>query len=128
MEKDFDGWNERKKKIDSFLWAPFFQKREIWWCYLGLNIGYEQNGSGKKRSRPVLVLRGLSRTTCLVVPLTTSNKQHPYRVSVGTIDGKEAQAIISQIRVVDTKRFINRIAILNVSIFEEVRKSATELL
>lgn len=125
MKKDFDAWNESKKRIDAGGAGPFFREREIWWAYLGLNIGSEQNGSGKRVQRPILILKGFSRTTCLIAPLTTSVSRHPYRISVGIVDGKEASAIISQIRVVDSRRFINRVAILDEQTFDRIRKSVT---
>src|SRR3989344_4990769 len=51
MEKDFDGWNLQKQQLDSSS-SRFYTVREIWWCRLGLNIGTEQNGRGRKYFRP----------------------------------------------------------------------------
>lgn len=85
MEKDFDKWNEKKKKIHNRVDGPFFHRREIWWCSLGVNIGFEQDGSNKEYSRPILVLKGVSKQTCFVLPLTTSLKHHPLRPSIGII-------------------------------------------
>ncbi|MEK7060191.1 MAG: hypothetical protein AAB970_01050, partial [Patescibacteria group bacterium] len=42
-----------------------------------------------------------SRHVCLVVPLTTSPKKNPYHISVGIVEGEEAFAIISQVRLID---------------------------
>jgi mRNA-degrading endonuclease toxin of MazEF toxin-antitoxin module len=123
MEKDFDRWNTNKKQINDRVHAPFFYSREIWWSSLGINVGFEQDGSRKSFQRPVLIIRGLSKNTCLVAPLTGSPKHHPFRVPIGMIDGKEAQVIISQLRVIDTRRLINRIGVLSQSIFESIRKS-----
>ena len=55
MEKDFDTWNENKKKIHAKMSAVFYHEREVWWCALGVNVGYEQDGSGPEYYRPVLV-------------------------------------------------------------------------
>jgi hypothetical protein len=41
--KDFDSWNEIKKKTESEK-PRFYKVREIWWCRFGLNIGTEQDG------------------------------------------------------------------------------------
>jgi hypothetical protein len=46
-KKDFDGWNETKKRTDSRRGAPFYHEREVWWCTLGVNVGSEENGSGE---------------------------------------------------------------------------------
>lgn len=41
MEKDFQGWHQVKEKLDLLKNPPTFQEREIWWCSIGMNIGYE---------------------------------------------------------------------------------------
>ena len=128
MEKDFDGWNESKKKIHNRVDAPFFHEREIWWCSLGANIGFEQDGSGDEHRRPVLVLKGLSKRTFLAVPLTTTIKKHPMRPSVGIVGNEQAHALLSQIRVVDTKRLVRKIGYLNREVFGRVRKTAKDML
>ena len=78
--------------------------------------------------RPVLILKGLSNNTCLVIPLTASANIHPMRVSIGPIDGKEASVILSQIRVIDTKRLLGKICSLNESMFDRTRKAVREIL
>lgn len=34
-----------------------FYEREIWWCSLGVNIGFEQDGTNDLFERPVLVIK-----------------------------------------------------------------------
>src|SRR3989338_3895149 len=117
MKKDFDRWNIKKKSLHAAGKEPFFHEREIWWCALGVNIGFEQDGSGEEYRRPVVVIKGLSKQTSLIVPLTASLNQHPLRIRVGLVDGKEASAILSQIRVIDTKRFVRKIGTLKKQTF-----------
>lgn len=127
--KDFDSWNINKKKINSNdTYSPFYHKREIRWCRLGLNIGFEQDGTGVEFSRPVLILKGFSRNVCLVLPLTTSVKKNKYHISIGDIDGKEASVILSQIRLIDTRRLDQHIQFLNKEKFEIIRKAIKDLL
>ena len=130
MQKDFDKWNEKKKIINGqdFSDLLFFHEREIWWCSLGLNIGYEQDGSEDTYRRPVLILKGLSIQTCLVVPLTTSINLHSLRPSVGLVDGKEAKALISQMRVIDKKRLVSKIGYLDQETFDKIRKIVKDLI
>ncbi|MEK7607458.1 MAG: type II toxin-antitoxin system PemK/MazF family toxin [Patescibacteria group bacterium] len=128
MQKDFDRWNESKKIIHSVKTNKVYHERHIWWCSLGVNIGFEQDGSGLDYLRPVLILKGLSLQTCLIVPLTSSNQKHKLRIPVGLIAEKEASAILSQIRVVDTKRFVEKIGFLTPEIFEQVRKAVRDFL
>ena len=61
MEKDFDRWNINKKRLHSQNVLHFYHEREIWWCSLGVNIGFEQDGTGKNFDRPVIVVRGFNK-------------------------------------------------------------------
>ena len=128
MKKDFDNWNEKKKHIHKDKKAPFYHERELWWCALGVNIGSEQDGSGEEYYRPILVLKGLSGQTCVAIPLTTSTSKHPLRPSIGLVEDQEAHALLSQIRVIDTKRLIRKIGYLDKKIFEQIRKIAKDML
>src|SRR3989344_7307679 len=102
INKDFDSWNESKKKAHkNHDYLPLYHEREIRWCRLGLNIGFEEDGTGKDFARPVLILKGFSRHVCLVLPLTTSTKKNPYNIPIGKVDNREASAIISQLRLID---------------------------
>lgn len=125
--KDFDGWNVIKKKIDTNLQSKLYHKREVWWCYLGTNVGFEQDGTGIDRMRPVLILRGFSPQVCVVLPLTTSKKNNPYHISIGKVAEREASVIISQIKLIDTKRLVNKIGFINRDIFEIIRKAVKDL-
>lgn len=94
----------------------------MWWCSLGANIGFEQDGTGEDYQRPVLILRGMSQNTCYVVPLTTSVKKHKLRISVWLVEGKRASALMSQMRLIDTRRLVNKIEYLDQEIFARVRR------
>jgi mRNA-degrading endonuclease toxin of MazEF toxin-antitoxin module len=127
MKKEFDKWNKRKKEINEEE-PNFYHKREIRWCSLGVNIGFEQDGTSKTYRRPVLIIKGFSRQVCLVVPLTTSQKKNPYHISVGVVEDIEAFAIVSQIRLIDTKRLHDRLIILDKEKFEKIRKAIRDLI
>jgi mRNA interferase MazF len=127
--KDFDGWNEVKKSIDaSSQLRRYYHEREIWWCSLGVNIGHEYDGKNIEYRRPVLILKGLSNSSCLIVPLTTSANTHRFRIKIGLIEGREAAAVISQIKVIDTKRLSKKICNLDSKLFEHMRKVVKDLL
>lgn len=128
MYKNFDQWNEQKKLIHEVNGHKLYTVREIWWCSLGLNIGSEQDGTGEEFDRPVLILKGLSRETCYIIPLTTSLKIHKARVQIGLVNGQLASVLLSQIRVIDTKRLIEKIGFLDKEIFLQVRKIAKDFL
>jgi mRNA interferase MazF len=126
--KDFDRWNSHKKQIQSEGTNKFYHPRDIWWCYLGVNVGFEQDGTGKEYQRPVLILKGFSKHVCLAIPLTTSQKKNPYHLPIGVIDGKSAFVIISQLKLVDTKRLINKIDMLPENTFQTIKKAVKDLL
>jgi mRNA-degrading endonuclease toxin of MazEF toxin-antitoxin module len=128
MNKNFDGWNNNKKRIHEEKSNVFYHEREVWWCSLGVNIGNEQDGSGDEYRRPVLILKGLSKEICLVIPPTSSANEHKLRPSIGIIDGKKANALISQIRVIDKKRLVRKIGYVHPDIFNQMRKIVKNLL
>ena len=127
MKKNFDNWNKRKKEINDEQ-PNFYRARDIRWCSLGINIGFEQDGTSELYRRPVLVIKGFSRHVCLVVPLTTSTKENPYHLSVGMVADREAFAILSQIRLIDTKRLHDPLGILDQKKFEKIRKAIRDLI
>lgn len=127
-KQDFDNWNIEKQATHFDKQRPFYHEREIWWCALGVNVGDEQDGSGEVYYRPVLILKGLSSNTCLTVPLTTSRREHKYRPQIGKVSGKDARALLSQMRVIDSKRLIKKIGYLEKMLFENIKKSVRDML
>ncbi len=125
--KDFDNWNIKKKEIHIKEVKLYYHPREIWWCYLGLNVGCEQDGSEKKFLRPVIIIRDFGPSSCLIVPLTKSTKKHPLRVSIGKVENNEAVAVLSQIKVIDTKRLLEKIGVLNKDNYSILRKTVRNL-
>ena len=106
----------------------FSRARGIRWCSLGINVGFEQDETSDLYRRPVLVIKRFSLHVCLVVPLTASTKKNPCHINVGVIDGREASVIVSQIRLIDTKRLHDRLAIFDRRKFEEIRKAIKGLI
>lgn len=110
MKKDFDNWNKKKKTIDSTdsaIIAPFHE-REIWWCSIGLNVGDEQDGKNELFERPVLVIKKFNRGLAWVLPLSSKQKEGIYYFKINH-EGKDFTVILSQLRLISTKRFLRRI-------------------
>ena len=105
----------------------YYHTREIWWCSVGVNIGYEQDGSEEKFLRPGVIIRAFGLSSCLVIPLTKSCKKHHLRIPVGEVESEQASAVLSQIKVIDTKRLLEKIGYLDKSIFVELRKIVRNL-
>lgn len=120
MAKDFDGWNSKKKQINKDAAAPFYHKREIWWCSLGVNVGFEQDGTGKNYDRPILVIQGFNPHIFFGVALTGKRKRGKYYVPIGEVEGREASVILSQARLIDTKRLIRKACTLDGDVFASV--------
>lgn len=128
MNKDFDTWNRCKKSVHSDRSNQPYLERDIWWCSFGINVGFEHDGTGTEYQRPIVILKGFSDKTCLVAPLTSSLSVHRFRVPIGIVDGRNASAILSQMRVIDTKRLINKIGFVELQMFGELRKTTKDLL
>jgi len=126
--KDFDKWNDVKKYIHNTLPPCMFKERDMRWCKLGINIGHEENGKGDEYERPVLVLRKFNYRLCWVVPLTTQLKKNPFYVSCGKHNDIERMAIISQIRLLDSSRFTEKIGVVPIETFELIKKAIKDLL
>lgn len=123
----FDSWNEAKKETNRKEVSLFFHERQIWWACLGINVGFEQDGKGVDFERPVVILKTYSTNACLVVPLTTSGKKGIYYFDLGKVDGREAKAIISQIRFIDKKRLVNKVGVLDESTFLKLKKAIIQI-
>lgn len=103
QSKDFNRWNEQKKKIHAREGEVFFHEREIWWCSLGVNIGFEQDGTNELFERPMLVIKKFNRDVLWVLPLTRSSKENRYYVPI-TVGDSNSAVILSQLRLISSKR------------------------
>ncbi|MEK7629714.1 MAG: type II toxin-antitoxin system PemK/MazF family toxin [Patescibacteria group bacterium] len=108
MDKNFDGWNERKKSIDRSNSLADFHEREIWWCSIGINVGSEQHSQTNDFSRPILVVKKFTRDVFWGIPLTTKTKDLDFRARFN-LGGVENDLLILQMRVYDRKRLIRKI-------------------
>jgi hypothetical protein len=52
------------------------------------------------------------------VPLSTTSKIGAYYFDIGVVGGKNAKAILSQIRLLDRNRLINHIETLDPNVFD----------
>lgn len=128
MVKNFDQWNEKKKDIHTGGTAPLFHEREIWFCSLGVNIGFEQDGTGQSFDRPVVILRGFNKNTFLGVGVTGRKKEGFFYYYLGNITGRDASANLSQIRLIDSKRLVKKIGTVDKETFNELKRRLQEIL
>ena len=106
---------------------PFFHEREIWFCHLGTNIGFEQDGQNDQFLRPVIILRKFNNEICLVVPLTRTLKEGIHYFIFAFKDQKSS-AILSQIRLVDSKRLKYKSGDINQADYKQLKQKLKQLL
>lgn len=108
--KNFDGWNELKKQLHNKANIDFyFKEREIWFCSLGVNIGFEQDGKKEGFERPVLIIKKFDKYVFWGVPLSTKMKPgntHYLALQHGTL---QFSAIISQLRLYSASRLTRKL-------------------
>lgn len=123
MNKNFDKWNTAKKEIHKNGKAPFYNEREVWWCALGANVGFEQDGTGKNFDRPIVVIRGFSKNIFLGLALTGKKIEGKYYFYLGKVEGRDSSAILSQFKLIDSKRLIRKIETLKDDKFKELKEA-----
>ena len=96
QENDTNSINSLQKNI-------IVKRGEIFWCYLGINIGSEQNGAGRDLIRPVLIVSIFSNNFFLVAPMTSKKHEGNWYVKISF---RDSYIILNQIRPVDEKRLI----------------------
>ena len=105
MKKDYKKWHPQKIKVNQKAERVFFHEREIWFCHLGENVGFEQDGRGEEFLRPALILKKFNNEIIWVVPLTkVKKKERPYYFVFSFRRGVKSTAILSQLRLIDARR------------------------
>lgn len=127
MKKDFDKWNNEKIKVHQADDRVFFHDREVWWCRIGINVGYEQDGKGDNFARPVIIFKKFNNEVCWVIPLSTKTKEGKFYVPVNLEDSTERVAIISQLRLIDVKRLYQKIGVLNNRDYKKIQDAVINL-
>lgn len=123
--KNFDEWNEVKKKIDSNH-PPVFHEREIWWCSLGKNIGSEEDGKGNNFERPVLVYKKYNKDIFIGIPLTTKYKENRYHFKIN--EKEESTIILSQIKLMSSKRLLRSLSKVSRGKYKMIKEKVSQVL
>ncbi len=126
MEKHFDQWNIFKQRLDLEHKVPTFKQKEIWWCSIGVNIGHEENGKNQFFNRPVLIVRKFNNHIFLGVPLTTKIKDNKFYHTI-SVKSKNQSAMLSQIRVWESKRLTHKMGEIGEDEFKVMRKKIKEM-
>lgn len=127
-DKDYSTWHLEKTDVQSNKVRPFFHEREVWFCTMGANIGFEQDGRGEKFLRPVVIIKKFNNEVLWAVPLTTKGKMGKYYFTFNLDAVTISTAILSQLRLVDSKRLQYKIGNIAESDFKELKTKLRQLL
>lgn len=120
----FDNWNELKKQINTRV-PIYVSERDIWFCSVGLNVGSEQSGKHELFERPVLVIKKVTSNTFIGVPLTSNKKKGSWYVEIVSTS---SSAIISQVKLFDTRRLARKIGFISVEEFEVIKNKLRDFI
>ncbi len=122
LVKIFADWIKLKIRIHVTESLTFPNKKEIWWVSLGQNVGVETNGKNKKFERPVLVTKVFNKDSSLVAPISSSIKRGRYKIEFMNGEGAKNTVNLSQLRTLDSRRFIRKVGEMAEPDFEQVVK------
>lgn len=117
MTKKYKKWAKMKSIIEKFHSWLHGSPWDIFWAYIGSNIGNEICWHGNGWIRPVLVLRRYGNLH-LIAPMTSHGlyedkenglwlvKKYHHKISSVNF-GRRSYLILNQIQTIDGKRFIS---------------------
>lgn len=122
MSKDFLKWHHKKTKIENTTTPKYFYTREIWFIAMGINIGVEEDGKGTEYRRPVIIMKRFNQNMFMGIPISRTNKDGPYYFSFVLNEKVANKALISQIRLYDSKRLLSKIGVVDHETFAKIQK------
>jgi len=138
MKKDYKKWMPLKVELNNSSEPRlFFHVREIWYCHFGENIGFEQDGQGENFLRPAVIIRKFNNEVFWCVPLTRTKKDLPFyfnfKIHTETgenqkVAAESSAAILSQIRLIDSKRLRRLIGYISKKDFKLLKEKLKALL
>lgn len=132
--KKFDEWNDNKKEIHKKEYEDFYVNvREIWFTKMWINVWFEENWKSEFL-RPVLVLKKVWNLF-FTVALTSQGKENNYfyykfnEIFLKNPKYKNSSyAILSQVKVMDKKRFFENVWNISEKDFSEIKKRLKQIL
>ena len=121
---DYDNWNNLKK-ILSVSKRAYFSKGEIWFISIGKNLGDEEDGKNELFERPVLIIRKFNNNIFLGIPLTSQEKIGKYYIGLKSF---RSVAILSQIRLFDSKRLVRKIGKIDSSELMDIKNKVRDII
>ena len=129
MKKDFDTWNEAKKKVNAYelQWDFFYHQREVWWCAVGLNVDVETDGKQTNFERPVLVIQKFNKEMFWGMPLTSRERTGAFYERIAHDKGV-AWAMLTQMKTFSSKRLLRKVGMIPEKDFEKILKRTSDIL
>lgn len=124
--KHFYKWIDVKKTIHNKGKIPSVKEGEVWWGGIGENVGIEINGKSTRFSRPILIMRKLSREGFMGVPLTSQPKNGAWYAGIEFLGAKQ-YAAICQARVFSVNRLYDKMGTLPDSDLSKVKEGFRKL-
>ena len=119
--KKFNQWNKIKQKLHKANKQIYFRKKEIWWCSLGINIGYEQDGKNNNFERPVLIIKKFNKNVLWILPLTKAEKiNNKYYFQLNQ-NRENSFVILSQIRLISSNRLLRKMRKMRQNEFQQIK-------
>jgi mRNA interferase MazF len=129
VQKDYQQWHTQKSDIECREERLYFHERQIWFCRLGANVGFEQDGRGELFLRPVVILKKFSPDTFWGIPLSTRRRgPSVYHFLFSFRSDVMSIALLPQLRLFDAKRLHHFAGNIGKSDFESVKKQIRRLL
>lgn len=128
MIKYFIDWIITKIIIDKTDRRDFIiNEGQVFWCSLGENVGDEENGKGDIFRRPVLIFKKFNNNLFWGIPMSTKNKDNKYYVKI-LLKDIEQSAMISQLRVLDSKRLDQYIGFISKNDFIKIQNRINNII
>ena len=122
--------DETKKRIKKIIDKKYdfipIKEGEVWWCSIGENVGVEICGKNEKYSRPILVLKKLSRFGFLGIPLTSKSHKGNWYINF-KFKEKQQFAVLAQARVFSVNRLTDRMGTLPRSDYLKIKNDFNNL-
>jgi len=123
----FDKWNSLKQDISKKRQIMGFNQGDILFVSIGQNVGFESYGKGKEFLRPVIVIKKFGKDSFYGVPLSTNNKRGYFYYNFSYKEGIISTALLSQIRLFDSKRVKYRSGHIRKKDFEQLTERILEI-
>ena len=125
--KNFLTWFQLKPELDNIQKYPKFEEGDVWWCHLGENIGFEENGKGEKFLRPIIILHKFNQRLFYGLPTSSKLKDNQYYYQI-KIKDKQVSVLLSQMKAIDVKRLMYKKGSLSDNELKLLKKKMSKLI